>query len=202
MNKNYRLERRRAFILEGLPPMLSRSSDHLQYFDNYLSGTRLRLRTTREPKSKEWAWSLEQRYPAAEEDLSRWNVGEITLSEAEHDVLSVFEGREVGKNQRAETPEVRFNRYEYEHSGTKYFVDVFLNPLWGLNLAKVFFESDAEMNEFRVPQFAFGEVTQNPFFAGKNLAGKSFADVQAEIGNVNNYELGSDVTQRAFELWI
>lgn len=153
----------------------------MQFFDNYIENTRLRLRSIRAPQTKKWSWILEQRFPKNEKDLSIWNVSKIFLSETEHAAFEIFEGREIKKNERIETGELRFNRYFYDAETARMEIDVFLNPLWGLCLGKVFFETKKEMNNFAAPDFAFAEVTQNEFFLGKNLLGKTIADVQKEF---------------------
>lgn len=177
----YRIELRRVFLVRELPAPLTRAGEHLQFFDNYIRDTRLRLRTIRSPQTKDWTWILEQRFAPDENDLSRWQIAEIHLNEAEHAALEIFEGREVKKNERVETNELRFNRYFYDAGDRQIEIDVFLNPLWGLNKAKVFFESEEAMKNFQTPDFAIAEVTQNKFFVGQNLLGKTFADVQNEI---------------------
>jgi hypothetical protein len=181
MNENYRTEMRRVFLLRDLPEPLTRASEHLQFFDNYIENTRLRLRSVRAPHTKEWSWILEQRFPLDEKDLSVWNVSEMFLNETEHNAFELFEGREIKKNERVETNELRFNRYFYDLEGKKMEIDLFLNPLWGLCLGKVFFETVEEMKNFAVPETAFGEVTQNEFFLGKNLVGKTLADIEFQV---------------------
>jgi hypothetical protein len=177
----YRIELRRVFLVRELPAPLNRASEHLQFFDNYIRDTRLRLRTIRSPRTKQWDWILEQRFPVDANDLSRWQVSGIRLNEAEHAAFEIFEGREVRKNERVETSELRFNRYFYDFDGRQIEIDIFLNPLWGYNPAKVFFETVEEMKNFAPPDFAIAEVTQNKFFTGANLIGKTFEDVRAEM---------------------
>lgn len=183
MDKTYRIEWRRVFLLRDLPAPLTRASEHLQIFDNYIENTRLRLRSIRAPKTKEWTWILEQRTQWREEDFSAWKISEICLDEAEHQAFELFEGREVRKNERVETNELRFNRYFFEANGKSFEIDFYLNPLWGLSLAKVLFDSENEMKNFAAPDFCLTEVTQNEFFLGRNLVGKTFADVQKILEN-------------------
>jgi CYTH domain-containing protein len=177
----YRIELRRVFLVRELPAPLDRASEHLQFFDNYIRDTRLRLRTIRSPRKRAWTWILEQRFAPDAADLSRWHVSEIHLNEAEHAAFEIFEGREIRKNERLETSELRFNRYFYDFNGKQIEIDLFLNPLWGYNPAKVFFESEAEMKNFKLPDFAVAEITQNEFFLGRNMLGKTFEDARAEI---------------------
>lgn len=186
MNKTYRIELCRVFLLQNLPEPLTRASEHLQYFDNFIENTRFCLRSIRVPHTKEWTWILEQREQIKADDLSVWKVSEIYLNETEHQAFEQFEGREVQKNERVETNELRFNRYFYESNGNKFEIDVFLNPLWGLTLATIYFDSEEEIQNFKKPEFAVLEVTQNRFFLEKNLIGKSFSEVQAEFEKVKS----------------
>lgn len=181
MNKTYRTEFRRVFLLADLPAPLTRASEHLQIFDNYIENTRLRLRSVRVPKMKEWFWILEQRNQIRDGDLSGWLISEIHLNEAEHQAFEMFEGREVQKNERVETNELRFNRYAFELKDGKLMeIDFYLNPLWGLILAKVLFQTEEEMRAFAPPDFTVAEVTQNKFFVGRNLVGKTFTEINGK----------------------
>lgn len=158
--------------MEKLPDPLTPASKHLQLFDNYIENTRLRLRTIRDPKTKQWIWIMEKRFLSNENDLSIWHMASIYLSEDEHKLFEQFEYREIRKN-----------RYFLELDGKAIFIDVYLGELWGLCLAKVEFGSPEEMNEFKVPDFAVAEVTQKRFFLGENLVEKAFADVQSEFSS-------------------
>ena len=171
IDRTYKSELRRVFLIQDLPEPLTRASSHLQIFDNYIEKTRLRLRSVRVPETKKWSWILEHRFPPDENDLSIWKVAEIFLNEAEYHVFEQFEGREIRKN-----------RYFYELDGNQLELDVFIGKLWGLNTAKVVFESIEELQNFEIPPFVIREVTNNHFFVNENLVGKSFADVQAEFG--------------------
>jgi CYTH domain-containing protein len=182
---SYKTELRRVFLLADLPEPLTRASEHLQLFDNYIKATRMRLRYIRVPQTKEWTRILEQRFPAAENDLSIWNVSEIHLNQEEYQAFERFEGTEIRKN-----------RYFYESNGKSFEMDVFLGALWGLCLAKVHFETIEEMREFQQPEFAVAEVTNNKFFTGAVLVEKTFADVQAEFEKITNSKEISSTRQQ------
>lgn len=175
MNKTYQTELRRIFLLEDLPEPLTRASEHLQIFDNYIENTRIRLRSVRVPQTKNWTWILQQRFPPEEKDLTCWKITEIYLNEAEYKVFEPFEDREIRKN-----------RYFYQPDGRRIEIDVFLGDLWGLNLAKVNFEKKSNLKKFEPPPFSVAEVTNNPFFTGENLVTKKFADVQNEFAKMMN----------------
>jgi CYTH domain-containing protein len=177
MDKTNRIERRRAFLFQNLPDPLKPQSSHLQIFDNYIENTRLRIRSVRSPETKQWTFVLQQ----ISDESGQRKIAEIYLNDAEHEVFEQFEGREIRKNERAATNEIRKNRYFYETGGKTLELDVFLGDLWGLNIAQVFFETEEELQNFEVPPFAVLEITNNPFFSGANLVGKKIDDVRAEL---------------------
>ncbi len=170
MNKTYRTEFSRVFLLADLPEPLTRASEHLQIFDNYIENTRLRLRRVRVPQTKEQSWILEHRFAADENNLANWKISEMFLQEDEYKIFEQFEGREIRKN-----------RYFYEHNDKQITIDLYLGELWGLVTAKAYFETETEMEHFEAPPFVIHEVTNNLFFTGENLVGKKFADVQSEF---------------------
>ncbi len=180
MDKTYRTELRRVFLIADLPEPLTRASQHLQIFDNYIENTRLRLRSVRSPDTKEWTFILQQRFPVGA-DLSHWKIAEIYLNDAEHQAFERFEGRKIKINERLESNEIRKNRYFLEIGGRQIEFDIYLGDLWGLNLARVCFETENELKNYEVPPFAVFEVTNNSFFTGENLVGKKFADVCEEL---------------------
>ena len=185
MPETYQTELRRLFLVKELPAPLTRASRHLQIFDNYIENTRLRLRSIRRPETKEWTWILEQHFPRDTKDLSVWNISQIYLNETEHAVFELFEGREVSRNERAETNEIRKNRYFYDYDNARIEMDVYLGALWGLNTAKIVFENTEELRGFELPPTAIAEVTNDEFFLGENLIGKTFADVQKHFENTS-----------------
>ena len=171
MDKTYRSEFRRLFLVEHLPEPMTRADRHLQIFDNYLENTRLRLRSMRVPETKEWTWILQQRFPI-DETGAHWKIAEIHLNETEYHLFERFEGREIRKN-----------RYFYETEDRPIEFDVFLGDLWGLNIARVNFETPEELRDFRFP-FTTLEVTGEEFFDGANLVGKNFSDVQRKVAEI------------------
>jgi hypothetical protein len=179
MNKTFRTEFRRLFLLEGLPEGVKPADEHLQLFDNYIENTRLRLRSVRKPHTKEWTYILQQLQP--NKGFNRFEISEINLNNEEHAVFEVFEGRKISQNERAETNEIRLNRYFFNNLE----IDVFLGKeIWGLCLATVRFKTLKESQVFEKPEFAVLDVTNNEFFIGKNIIGKTFADVQAEFAKM------------------
>lgn len=162
---------RRRFLLEDLPAPLTRASEHLQFFDNYLTQTRLLLRQIRDPKTRAWTRKFVQEFAADAANLSKINRVEIDLSEYEYEVLSVFEGNEL-----------RCNRYFYELETGELEIDMILNrELWNLILASVEFETETEMQAFSPPDFVECEITQDEFFLPQNLVESNLEDVKKHL---------------------
>ena len=168
--KYARVERERRYLLRGLPPGLEPYAPHAQITDNYLTGTRLRLRKHRWVPTNEWTLKLTQKHTPAPPDFSRTLITNIYLTEYEYEVLSVFEGNELRKN-----------RYPYEHGGRLYSVDVFLGDLRGLVLAETDFEDDQEMDAFPTPPFALLDVTRDGLFTGARLVELTAGELRAEL---------------------
>ena len=173
-DNSFRTELNRSFLIDGLPEPLERKSWHLQLFDNYIHETRLRLRSVRVPETKEWTLLLQKRYPAGEYE-SEWRIEQIELTASEYEHFKPFEGNEIRKN-----------RYFEEFDGRRFEFDVYLGPLWGLNRARVEFESREEMESFAAPDLTILEITDVPFFDDANLVNCIFEDVLGEVERILN----------------
>lgn len=169
-SRDARVERERRYLLRGLPVGLKTSDPHTQITDNYLTGTRLRLRKVRTPETNEWTLKLTQKHTPSPPDFSRTLITNMYLSPYEYEVLSVFEGNELRKN-----------RYPFEHEGRRYSVDLFLGSLRGLVLAETDFDDDAEMDAFPLPAFAHLDVTRDELFTGARLVGLTAEEIRSEL---------------------
>lgn len=175
MNKTAKTELHRLYLLDGLPEPLTTASSHLQIFDNYVENTRIRLRSIRDPYTNAWTRILQQRFSTIQSDPGTTKIAEIYLNDIEYTAFEHLEGREIRKN-----------RYFHEFDRTPVAFDVFLGDLSGLNIAKVDFETHEEMLAFEPPPFAIFEVTNDPFFAGQNLVGKKFEEIQSEVAKIGS----------------
>jgi len=171
-SKYARLERERRYLLNDLPRGLTRVDPHLQITDNYITGTRLRLRKIRDPRTNRWIIKFTQKFAPAPEDLSRTLITNTYLNAAEAEVLSIFAANEIRKN-----------RYVFETERRRFSVDMFLGDLFGLVLAETAFDNDDEMDQFAKPTFALADVTNEELFTGGSLCNLTFAEVRAEILN-------------------
>ena len=175
MDKTNRTEMHRSFLIEGLPEPLTRASAHIQLFDNYIAGTRLRIRAIRDPETAGWTRVLQQRFPATEGNLSCLKFSEIYLNDAEYAHFQIFEGTEIRKN-----------RYFHEFDRRTFAFDVYLGKLWGLNIARVEFQTEDDLEQFESPPFAVLEVTNDPFFLGEILVAKTFEEVRDEVSRLES----------------
>src|SRR5213080_1411821 len=164
------VERERRYLLRDLPEGLTRADHHLQITDNYITGTRLRIRKVRDPKTNKWVIKFTQKFAPNPNDFSRAIITNTYLSAIEAETLSMFDANEIRKN-----------RYKFEFEGRTFSIDMFIGDLLGLVLAETEFESDEEMDNFPLPSFALADVTNNELFTGGRLSELTFADVKSEI---------------------
>ena len=169
-SKYARVERERRYLLRDLPEGLTRADPHLQITDNYITGTRLRLRKVRDPRTNKWIVKFTQKIAPNPDDLSRTIITNTYLNPLEAETLSVFN-----------TNEIRKNRYHFDFEGRRFSVDMFLGDLFGLVLAEVSFETDEELDNYRKPPFALAEVTNHPVFTGGRLCELTFSEVREAI---------------------
>lgn len=163
------IEREKRYLLNELPAEVNRADYHLQITDNYITGTRLRIRKVRDPKTNKWIVKFTQKF-APDGDLSRTTITNIYLNAIEAETLGVFSSNEIRKN-----------RYPFEFEGRRFSIDVFLGDLLGLVMAETSFEDDAEMANFSLPPFAIADVTDNSVFSGGRLCEMTFDDIRKEV---------------------
>lgn len=164
------MERERRYLLQDLPAGLTRADHHLQITDNYILGTRLRIRKVRDPQTNKWTVKFTQKFSPNAQDFARTLITNIYLDPYEAEVLAVFEANEIRKN-----------RYYFEWEGRRFSADMFLGDLFGLVLAEVAFDNDEELDSFRTPDFALADVTNIELFTGGRLCELTFADIRKEV---------------------
>ena len=168
-SKYAHVERERRYLLNDLPEGLARTDPHVQITDNYITGTRLRIRKVRDPKTNKWTVKFTQKFAPDPRDLSRTLITNTYLTALEAETLAVFEANEIRKN-----------RYYFDFEGRRFSVDMFLGDLFGLVLAETSFETDEEMDVFATPPFVLADVTNNEIFSGGRLCHLTFAEVREE----------------------
>ncbi len=88
-SKYAQIERERRYLLQDLPEGLTRADHHLQITDNYITGTRLRIRKVRDPKTNKWIVKFTQKFAPNPEDLSRTIITNTYLNAIEAETLAV-----------------------------------------------------------------------------------------------------------------
>jgi CYTH domain-containing protein len=169
-SKYARIERERRYLLEDLPEGMTRADHHLQITDNYITGTRLRIRKVRDPRTNKWVVKFTQKFAPDPADLSRTLITNLYLNATEAETLSIFAANEIRKN-----------RYYFEFAGRRFSIDMFIGDLFGLVLAETSFETDEDLDSFETPPFALADVTNLATFAGGNLSELKYEDVRKEI---------------------
>lgn len=165
------VERERRYLLQDLPQGMTRADHHLQITDNYMTGSRLRMRKVRDPKTNKWVAKLTQKSPLADGEFARTIITNIYLNAVEAETLSTL----------FNSNEIRKNRYYLDYEGRRFSIDMFLGDLFGLVLAEVAFDTDEELESFAKPSFALVDVTDNELFTGGRLSQLTFAEVRQEI---------------------
>ena len=169
-SKYARIERERRYLLRDLPEGITRADPHLQITDNYITGTRLRIRKVRDPKTNKWTIKFTQKFALLPTDFSRTLITNIYLNALEAETLSVFEANEIRKN-----------RYPFQWNEYNFSIDMFLGDLFGLVLAEVSFETDDELENYPKPPFALADVTNIETFTGGSLCHLTFEDIRNEV---------------------
>src|SRR5436305_11780119 len=111
-SKYARVERERRYLLRDLPEGLTRADHHLQITDNYITGTRLRIRKVRDPKTNKWIVKFTQKFAPGPSDLSRTLITNNYLNALEAETLSIFEANEIRKD-----------RYYFDFAGRRFSMD-------------------------------------------------------------------------------
>ena len=169
-SKYARLERERRYLLHDLPDGLTRTDPHLQITDSYITGTRLRIRKVRDPKTNKWIVKFTQKFAPDPTNFSHTFITNMYLNAIEAETFGVFQANEIRKN-----------RYYFDFEGRRFSIDMFLGDLLGLVLAETSFVSDEEMSGFAQPRFTLADVTNNEVFTGGRLSELTFADIRREV---------------------
>lgn len=165
--KYARIEEERRFLLRSIPPELQLGDSFVRIFDQYIPGTRLRLRRIESAAGQAMAYKFGQKYRAADQAAHQAIMTNIYLDEAEYKTLQALGGRSLTKR-----------RYAYHFQGQDYSIDVFEGRLGGLVLAEIEGQEHVDIASLPLPGFALREVTGDPQFTGGELARLSAGEFQ------------------------
>lgn len=164
--KYARVEEERRFLLDKLPDSLDLST-FSRIVDQYLVGTRLRLRRIESAAGKVLVYKFGQKFRAAEHEPYQTMMTNFYLDETEYRMLAQQGGAQLTKR-----------RYRYLHAGLDYSIDFFEDSLEGLILAEIEGHSGRDIAQLPIPPFAVREVTDAPRFTGGMLVELSKEDFQ------------------------
>ncbi len=123
-------------------------------------------------------YKITKKKPIDDNDASRQSEQTIPLDHDEFDALSVASKRSVEKD-----------RYKVVIGGNTAEVDIFDGALKGLVLIDFEFETIEAKAAFNPPEYCLADVTQERFVAGGQLAGCSYADIEADLARFEYIKL-------------
>lgn len=168
---NQELELELTFLAKELPKEISKL-EPTRIIDVYIPDTpeqsHLRLRQKGEK------YEITKKTPLSEGDASKQIEQTIPLTKEEFTTLVGCSKKRVAKD-----------RYDININGKPGEVDVFVEDLAGLVLIDFEFDTVEEKANFRMPDIALADVTQEDFIAGDLLAGKKYDEIASKLNNFN-----------------
>lgn len=159
------LEIEKTYLAKYIPPDLA-GTPHDELEDVYLfrsDGLSIRARR----KGEHFEFTIKKRVGT---DTSRHT--EITIPLAKDQ----YEEAVAGESMR-----LRKCRYYYPWQGYIAEVDVFSGSLEGLVVIEFEFSSQEEKDAFVAPDFCLADVTSEKFMSGGDIAGRTFAELEAGL---------------------
>lgn len=168
------LELEKTYLLTKLPPGLKKCK-YTEIIDIYIPAFKAhpQIRIRKKGEKAE----LTKKVPV-NNDASRQTEHTIPLSEDEFEAISAIPGKKVRKL-----------RYYYPVGDKIAEIDIFQDGLSGLVLADFEFSDFDSKDNFKAPDFCLVEITQEEFIGGGRLAGKSYADIEADLNKFNYKKL-------------
>jgi CYTH domain-containing protein len=174
------LEREYTFLVEKLPDDLDKFPSKI-IEDNYLPKEAkhplIRIRRNGEKLVITKKYPVDSADGGAHGDSSHMVEHTIELTREEYDALNSYDGKRFKKR-----------RFAYKIDGYDAEVDVYLGKLAGLVVVDFEFDSDEAMHNFKKPDFAGADITQEIITAGGMLCGKSYLDIAKPLREKYNYE--------------
>jgi CYTH domain-containing protein len=138
------------------------------YVDNGTDHFDLRIRRNGDK------FELTRKTPVDDGDASKQTETTIDLNQTEFESFSNTKSKRIEKT-----------RYYFKHEGHTAEFDVFEDELDGLVLVDFEFETEAEKDSFKIPEFCLEDITQETFIAGGVLAGKTYNDIKEKLDKFN-----------------
>lgn len=156
-----------TYLAARIPDGLS-SCAHKELEDIYFpaAAEHAKMRIRRSGKTYE----LTKKTPLDQHDAGQQKEENIALTAAEFAALAKGDGRRLVKM-----------RYYLPYNGRVAEVDFFRGDLVGLVVVEFEFESSEAKAKFAMPDFCLTDITQDAYFAGGLLAGKTYAEIAPEL---------------------
>lgn len=163
------MEIERRFLVVDLPDLSGARMRLIE--DNYVSGTRMRLRAITHADGRDPEFKLCKKYPS--EAALGGPITNLYLTAQEHAVLAALPGAAVRKR-----------RYSVPWKAWTFSIDVFEGALSGLVLSEVEADLVEDVNAIELPSWIAREVTADPFFRGGALAMASAEDLRRRLAGL------------------
>lgn len=167
--KYTRVEFERRFLVSPASDWRSAVEAYSKTFeDNYIRGTRLRLRILTDSDTGRQVIKLNKKFESPSPYFR--TISRILLSRSEYELLDALEGDRLTKV-----------RYYHNYLDRIFSVDVFQGELDGLVLCETEGDGLADLMSARPPAYAAHEVTEDPFFDGGNLCRAKRGDLMKKL---------------------
>jgi CYTH domain-containing protein len=167
--KYTRVEYERRFIVSPDSNWKSAIEAYSKTFeDNYIRGTRLRLRVLTDSDTGRRVIKLTKKFESPSPYFR--TISRILLSSAEYELLDELDGDRMTKT-----------RYYHNHLGRIFSIDVFQDRLDGLILCETEADRLEDLMSAQPPAYANHEVTEDPFFEGGSLCRTTRDDLISKL---------------------
>lgn len=136
--------------------------------DKYLNGTRLRLRIQTDSDKNRQLIKLTKKYESDSAYFRQINT--ILLTPEELKIFDTLDGKRVEKT-----------RFYHHYKNRIFSIDVFENELRGLLICEIEQAGLEDLMNAEPPPYVEGEVTENSFFTGANLANATAAELSKHL---------------------
>jgi CYTH domain-containing protein len=167
--KYTRVEYERRFLVSPSSEWRSAVEAYSKTFeDNYIRGTRLRLRILTDSDTGRRVIKLTKKSESPSPYFR--TISRILLSRGEYALLDRLEGDRLTKT-----------RYYHNYLGRIFSIDVFTGELDGLVLCETEGDGLEDLISAQPPTYAKHEVTDDPFFDGGSLCRATHSDLMSKL---------------------
>lgn len=167
------IELERTYLAKRLPNLVSCKRTEILdiYLPSHFDKPKIRIRKNGDH------YEIAKKYMATENDYTKFIEEAFAITEGEFWALEKeLNGKRVHKM-----------RYYLCSGGRTAEFDIFIGELKGLVLIDFKFSREEELYSFKMPSFCLADVTEDEFFSGGVLCGKSYKDIEKKLA-AHNYK--------------